>query len=147
MDNVFLYDIDDLKLSVEANIRLREVEAIKAEEIITEETEQLVRWYKSLDAVPMIVSLKEKAEAIREMEITRTLDKLSSLTPAEKEVVEALTHSIVNKLLHGPLTMLKEEAHATNGNMMMESVRKLFLLDEVKTTPQKNLPKAGEEKT
>jgi len=127
LDNVFLYDIDDLKLSVEANMRLREAERLKAEEIIAEETEQLVRWYKTLDAVPLIVALKEKAEEIRQTELTRTLDQLAALTPSQRTAIESLTLSIVNKLLHGPLIALKEEAHSNNGNLLFESARKLFL--------------------
>jgi glutamyl-tRNA reductase len=130
LDNVFLYDIDDLKLSVEANIRLREAERVKAEEIITQETEQLVLWYKSLDAVPLIMALKEKAEEIRQTELTRTRDHLSTLTPSQREAIEGLTLSIINKLLHGPLTTLKEEACSNNGNMILESARKLFFRED-----------------
>ncbi len=126
LDNVFLYDIDDLKLSVETNLRSREAEALKAEEIITEEVEQITRWFKSLDAVPMIVALKEMAEEIRVREIKRTLDRLGTITPEQREAIDGLTLSIVNKLLHGPLTTLKEEAHGNNGNLLLEATQKLF---------------------
>ncbi len=143
INNVFLYDIDDLKLSVEANIRLREAEALKAEAIVTEETEQLGRWFKSLDAVPMIVALKEKAEEVRQAEMARTLEKLSPLPPKVQEAIEGLTLSIVNKLLHGPLITLKEEANGTNGNMILEAARKLFLLDESKPRSRPADPKTG----
>ena len=130
LDNVFLYDIDDLKLSVEANIRSREAEALKAEEIIAEEVLQITRWFKSLDATPMIVALKEKAEAIRLAETKRVLDRLGTLTPEQREAIAGLTLSIVNKLLHGPLTALKEETHGSNGNMLLEATQKLFLLEK-----------------
>ncbi len=132
LDNVFLYDIDDLKLSVETNLRAREAEALKAEAIITEEVEQITRWFKSLDAIPMIVALKEKAEEIRISEMKRTLDKLGTLTPLQSEAIEGLTLSIVNKLLHGPLTALKEETNGNNGNALLEATQKLFLLGEKK---------------
>jgi len=132
LDNVFLYDIDDLKLSVETNLRAREAEALKAEAIITEEVEQITRWFKSLDAIPMIVALKEKAEEIRISEMKRTLDKLGTLTPLQSEAIEGLTLSIVNKLLHGPLTALKEETNRNNGNALLEATQKLFLLGEKK---------------
>jgi len=127
LDNVFLYDIDDLKLSVETNLRSREAEALKAEEIVTEEVEQLTRWVKSLDAVPMIVALKEMAEEIRIKEMQKTLDRLGSLTPEQREAISSLTLSIVNKLLHGPLTALKEETNGNNGNALLEATQKLFL--------------------
>ncbi len=137
LDNVFLYDIDDLKLSIEANIRMREAEALKAEAIVAEETEQLSHWFKTLDAIPMIVALKERAEQIRQTEITRTLEKLSPVSQELREAMEGLTLSIVNKLLHGPLTTLKEESHGTNGNQILEAARKLFLLEGVvKDDPQ-----------
>jgi glutamyl-tRNA reductase len=133
LDNVFLYDIDDLKLSVEANIRSREAEALKAEAIITEEVSQITRWFKSLDAIPMIVALKEMAEEIRAKEMKRTLDKIGTLTPEQSEAIDGLTLSIVNKLLHGPLTALKEETHGTNGNALLEATQKLFLLQKTPT--------------
>ena len=144
LDNLFLYDIDDLKLAVEKNIRLREGEALKAEEIVAEETQQWVRWFKSLDAVPMIVALKEKAEEIRQKEISRTLDRLSSmpLSPEQQEAIEGLTQAIVNKLLHGPLTTLKEESCDNNGSLVLEAAQKLFLLGGLK--PKENIPQEKE---
>ncbi len=128
LDNVFLYDIDDLKLSVEENLRAREAEALKAEEIVAEEVTQIIRWFKSLDAVPMIVALKEMAEEVRAKEMQRTLDQMGSFTPEQREAISGLTVSIVNKLLHGPLTALKEETHGNNGNALLEATQKLFLL-------------------
>ncbi|MBI3802541.1 MAG: glutamyl-tRNA reductase [Nitrospirae bacterium] len=130
LDNVFLYDIDDLQLAVETNLRAREREALKAEEIITEEIERFSRWFKSLDAVPMIVALKDRAEEIRHAEVEKILGKLGPITPAQREALEGLTLSIVNKLLHSPLTVLKEEMHSTNGNMILEATRRLFQLEE-----------------
>jgi glutamyl-tRNA reductase len=144
LDNVFLYDIDDLQLSVETNIRTREKEALKAEEIITEEIERFTRWFKSLDAVPMIIALKDRAEQIRLSEMGKISGKLGTLTPAQQEALENLTASIVNKLLHSPLTVLKEELHSTNGNMILEAARKLFDLDEAPHTPEKKIKSASE---
>jgi glutamyl-tRNA reductase len=144
LDNVFLYDIDDLQLSVETNIRTREKEALKAEEIITEEIERFTRWFKSLDAVPMIIALKDRAEQIRLSEMGKISGKLGTLTPAQQEALENLTASIVNKLLHSPLTVLKEELHSTNGNMILEAARKLFDLDEAPQSPEKKIKSASE---
>ncbi|HLG21535.1 MAG TPA: glutamyl-tRNA reductase [Candidatus Manganitrophaceae bacterium] len=131
LDNVFLYDIDDLQLSVETNIRTREKEALKAEEIILEEIQRFSLWFKSLDAVPMIIALKDRAEEIRRSELEKVLGKLGALTPAQRGALEGLTASIVNKLLHSPLTVLKEEAQSTNGNMILEAAQKLFQLEEL----------------
>lgn len=129
LDNVFLYDIDDLKVTVETNLESRKREALKAEDIISEEIEQFARWFKALDAVPMIVALKDRAEAIRQTEITKISGKLGELTTEQQKALEGLTLSIINKLLHGPLTALKKEVHSTNGNMILETTRKLFNLE------------------
>ncbi len=130
LDNVFLYDIDDLQVAVETNLESRKKEALKAEDIISEEIEQFARWFKSLDAVPMIIAIKDRAERIRLAELGKITSKLGELSPAQLQALEGLTASIVNKLLHKPLTVLKAEVHSTNGNMILEATRKLFDLKE-----------------
>ncbi len=139
LDNVFLYDIDDLQHSVQTNIESRKKEALKAEEIITEEITSFVRWFKSLDAVPMIVALKDRAENIRQSEIEKMANKLGNLSEIQKQALEGLTASIVNKLLHNPLTVLKKEVHSTNGNMILETTRKLFDLEALLDSEEKEV--------
>jgi len=129
LDNVFLYDIDDLQQAVESNIASRKKEAIKGEAIIEEEIKRFATWFKSLAAVPMIVALKARAEGIRQTELERVSGKLEGLSATQQKALEGLTQSIVNKLLHRPLTVLKEEVHSKNGNMILETTRKLFDLD------------------
>ena len=75
------------------------------------------------------MALREKAEEIRRGEIERTLSKWENLTPQQRESLEALTGSIINKLLHSPLVVLKEEAHSSNGNLYIDAARRLFNLD------------------
>jgi len=133
LDNVFLYDIDDLKMAVESNVRLREEEALKAEAIIGEEAERLSHWLKSLDAVPMIVALRDRAEEIRSAEIEKALGKIGGFTPEQKAALDSITTAIVNKLLHHPLTVLKAEAASANGNMVLEAARRLFQLQALPT--------------
>jgi glutamyl-tRNA reductase len=110
IDNIYLYDIDDLQGVVNTNIQERSREAEKAERIIGEEVESFLRWYNSLSAVPIIVALREKAEAIRREEFQKTLRKLDNLGEKEIKCIEALTNSIVNKLMHFPTAALKSEA-------------------------------------
>jgi len=129
LDNIFLYDIDDLQMAVASNLRSREQEALKAEEIITEEIDRFTRWFKSLEAVPMIIALRERAETIRRAELEKVAGKMGNLNTAQREVLEHLTASIVNKLLHKPLTVLKDEVNSRNGSMMLEATRKLFDLE------------------
>ena len=103
LDNVYLYDIDDLNSIVDANLSERRREAEKAEAIIAEEVDVFLKWQASLDAVPTIVDLRQKAEDIRKEELKKALNKLGSLDDNEIKVIEALTNSIVNKLLHPQL--------------------------------------------
>ncbi len=130
LDNVFLYDIDDLQLCVETNLQARKEEALKAEAILSEEVERFTQWVKSLDVIPMIVALKDRAEAIRQMEVEKVVGRMGAITPRERELLDGLTTAVVNKLLHDPLTALKEETYSSNGNLMLEATRKLFRLDK-----------------
>ena len=130
IDNVFLYDIDDLQLIVDANLEGRQKEALKAEEIVSEELTAINKWLKSLEVVPTITALRTKAEDIRRMEVAKFLAKLGELTPEQRETVEGLAASVINKLLHSPLVVLKDEARSENGALYAEAVRRLFNLDK-----------------
>lgn len=130
IDNVFLYDIDDLQSIVDTNLEGRQKEALKAEEIVSEELTTLNKWLKSLEVVPTITALRTKAEDIRRIELNKFLSKLGELTPEQRETVEGLAASIVNKLLHSPLVVLKDEARSENGALYAEAVRRLFNLDK-----------------
>ncbi|MDD5435540.1 MAG: glutamyl-tRNA reductase, partial [Nitrospira sp.] len=110
IDNVFLYDIDDLQAVVETNLKARREEADKGEQIVYEEVETYTKWFKSLEVVPTIVALRDKMEEIRKRELERTIGKLRSLSPEEMQVIEVLTNTIVNKILHGPLVALKVQS-------------------------------------
>ncbi len=129
LGNVFLYDIDDLQSVVENNLRNRQEEARKGEAIIDEEVDVFIRWFKSLDIVPVIVALREKMEDIRKRELEKTLGKLKGLSPEERQVIDALTTSIVKKILHSPLVTLKNSAQSSNGLLYVEAAKKLFDLD------------------
>ena len=135
IDNVFLYDIDDMHAVVEANRRTRKEEADKGEQIIVEEVETFSKWFKSLEVVPAIVALREKVEDIRRKELERVTDKLRTLSPEEIAAVEGLTNTIISKILHGPLVALKSEANSNNGLLYVETIKKIFNL-EVKVSDE-----------
>jgi len=139
--NVFLYDIDDLQAVVETNLKARKEEAEKGEKIVAEEVGKFTQWFKSLEVVPTIIALKDKVEEIRRKELERTMGRLRSLSPEEVQIIDGLTNTIINKILHNPLVALKLEAHSTNGLLYAEAVRKLFDL-EIKVS-EKETP--GEE--
>jgi glutamyl-tRNA reductase len=106
----YLYDIDDLEAVVEETLQGREAEFAKAEAIAVAEAERFRNWLATLDVVPTITSIRERAEAIRRGELAKASPRLAGLSEREREAVEALTSRIVNKLLHEPIVRLKETA-------------------------------------
>jgi glutamyl-tRNA reductase len=126
LDNAFVYDIDDLGQVVEANKKQREREAIWAEEIIQQEVQKSMRRLASREIVPTIVALEQRLESIRENELDRYRGRLSSLTPQQREAVDALTHGILNKILHGPITELKSGVGRPEQGSLVSLVRKMF---------------------
>ena len=104
----FLYDIDDLQSVVEETLTGRRGEAIRAEAIVAAEGERFRAWLASLDSVPAIASLRDRAEAIRRRELAKMSPRLAGLSERERHAVESLTNQIVNKLLHQPIMRLKE---------------------------------------
>lgn len=130
IDNVYLYDIDDLESVVESNIKERQKEAELAEEIIDEEIDSFTAWIRSIDVVPTIVALRERAEAIRKGEMDKTLSKMGGLSEKQVRQIEGLTQSIINKLLHTPLVTLKKCASDPDGGSHIESVRVLFGIED-----------------
>jgi glutamyl-tRNA reductase len=130
IDNVYLYDIDDLQGVAEANIKNRQHEAHKAETIVATEVEQFCRWYQSLELVPTIVSLQEKMEEMRKKELAKTLTALPKCSDKERRAMESLSEAIVKKILHGPITLLKKQGRNSEGESYVDVVKKLFRLDE-----------------
>jgi glutamyl-tRNA reductase len=106
----YLYDIDDLEAVVQETLQGREAEFAKAEAIAVAEGERFGDWLATLDVVPVITSIRERAEAIRRGELAKAGPRLSGLSEQEREVVDSLTSRIVNKLLHEPIVRLKEAA-------------------------------------
>ncbi len=129
IDNVFLYNIDDLEKVIEDNKEEREKEAIKAEAIVAEEVESFWKWIDTLSVTPTIVALREKAEAIRRQELEKTLSSLKDSPPQARAAMEALTTAIVNKLLHAPITYLKGHKVSDQNPLPIETLRRLFDLD------------------
>ncbi len=129
IENVYVYDIDDLQEVVDANRDRRAQEARRAEGIVEEEVLKFCNWYTSLDLVPTIVSLKEKFEEIRKRELSKALSSLVRITEKERKSLEALTSAIVKKILHDPITFLKSPDLNTNTTEYVDAVRKLFRLD------------------
>ncbi|MCW2277038.1 glutamyl-tRNA reductase [Heliophilum fasciatum] len=126
---VHLYDIDDLQGVIDQNLEERRNAAAQAEKIIEFEISQFMRWLNSLFVVPTIVALKQKGEQIREKELARALSKVKHLSEKEKKLIGSLASSIVNQLLHDPITRLREHAASPDGHLYSEVLQNLFSLD------------------
>lgn len=130
LENVYLYNIDNLQDIVDENMNARKKEAIKAEAIVEEEITRYTNWLKELEAVPTIVSLRTKAEEIMQAEMDGASAWLQKLDQDEQEKVRILMQSIINKLLHTPVTVMKEESSEFGSTGIVDAVRQLFRLDE-----------------
>ena len=114
VEGCFVYDIDDLQQVAAANLADRSREAAAAETIVSREVEKYHERLQSRDAVPAIKALQQQAEELRQAELVRSQSKLATLTPEQREAVEALTRSLTAKLLHPQLTALRESARPKN---------------------------------
>ncbi len=114
LDNVYLYDIDDLSGIACENAERRKQEMARAEAIVEDEQQRFDGWLVALRAVPTIRHLRARAEAVRSRELERTLGRLS-LDANSREAVEALSRAIVNKILHAPVTRLRDVAESEEG--------------------------------
>lgn len=121
--DVYLYDLDSLQAICDANLRERSEEAAKVRLLIDDEVTKFSRWWQALEVVPTITALRRRAERIRSAELQRALAKLSHLSERDRHVVQALAGAIVNKLLHTPITRLKEH---DEGRLYSIVLRELF---------------------
>ena len=128
LQNVYLYNIDDLARVADDHRAEREREAERAEEIVRSEAEALWRSLSARDVTPTIVALRGKLDEIRQGELERALASLESVGPTDRKVLEAMTQAIVNKILHGPTKALKEIAREEDGRAVevADTLHRLF---------------------
>jgi glutamyl-tRNA reductase len=126
IENVFLYDIDDLQtVAAQATVRRRE-EIPAAERIVEEETDVFWAWYGGLGVVPVIKEFRARMEALRAGEVERALRHLGHLAPEDRARVEQLSQALLNKFLHQPTLALKAAAEQGRGYGLLEALRRLF---------------------
>ncbi|WP_461209415.1 glutamyl-tRNA reductase [Desulfocurvus sp. DL9XJH121] len=132
LDNVYLYDIDDLKEVVEENLAQRRGEAIKAEAIVADETQAFGLWLKALDLKPTIVELLARGEDLGRRELAKTLKRLGpELSEGGEEALETLVRSLVHKLYHEPIDFLKRRTQESGkAGDFIGLTRRMFNLDE-----------------
>jgi glutamyl-tRNA reductase len=127
IENVFLYDMDALSAIVDKNLEKRKAEIPKVTNIIREEMIEFFHWYNSLEVGPTIHDLRESFESIRQQEVEKNINRFS---PHDRELVEILTKRIVNKILHQPMTALKQGSENGSGGketlLRISALRELF---------------------
>lgn len=127
LDNVYLYDIDDLQNVVERNLAKREQEVARVENIIAEEIATFSRWWSARQMVPMIRALKTFGEEIQARELQRLFNRLPNLSEHERRLIRASARVIVNRLLHQPVVGLKEASEqGSHGSVYADVMGKLF---------------------
>ncbi|MBF8264265.1 MAG: hemA [Dehalococcoidia bacterium] len=129
LENVCLYNIDDLQTCSQANLDERKREGLKVETIVDFEVARALRWWNNLRVKPTIIELRERSERVRMTELEKTLKKLPELTPEQQESLDAMTKAIIKKLLHNPTIFLKDE---DRGYRYLPVLREFFGLEDGK---------------
>ena len=130
LEQVFLYNIDDLQQIVKDNLTRRGAELARAEAIVEEEAARFAEWLRSRDVIPTVVALRQRFEAIRRAELQRLESKLSGLPPDARERVDEITRLLVEKLLLSPTERLKALDDETMLTVYSEAISRLFSLAE-----------------
>lgn len=130
LDNVYLYDIDNLKAVTGKNLEARRKELDRCYEIVDAGVTQFSRWLQSLIAEPTIVSLSHEFNTVRERELAKTLNALQHLSDSDREEIQYLTKRIVNNILQKPLTQIKQEVHHADHSSALQVLRRIFGLSD-----------------
>jgi glutamyl-tRNA reductase len=142
IDNVYVFDVDDLEAQVKEGMRARSQEVIRAEAIVDEELAAFRAWQRSADVKPVVLALRAKVKGALAAELDRSLaGKLKHLGDAEKAALFQLIEGATNRICHAPTTRLKDAASAGDADALVASVVELFELNEPATTVE---PAAGE---
>jgi glutamyl-tRNA reductase len=129
LDNVFLYDIDDLAAVVASNIERRQDEVPSAEAVIDGEADRYWNWLSGLAVMPVLTQFRQEMEALRERELLIAVRRMPDLTTEQRENIERFSRSLLNKFLHNPSIRLREAASNGRGLGVIDAAQYLFGLD------------------
>ncbi len=129
LDNVYLYDIDDLMHVVEMNKSERDKEAVKAQRIIAEETLKFGKWLTNMESTPTIVQLRAAIERQVRFEVEKTMGRFEAMDETSRQGLEKMIAAITGKVAYPPLHYLKDENHCISLPERIKIVRELYQLD------------------
>jgi len=129
LNNAYVYDVDDLQNIIDENIADRKKGALKGERIVDEGVIRFREWYDNLNVVPTIVSLRNKLRNIIEAEVFKTLPNVQSEQSVSDTTIQKMIDAMVNKIMHDPTRLLKQEGHHINKPVYLDLTRRLFKLD------------------
>jgi glutamyl-tRNA reductase len=132
LDQVFLYNIDDLQTIVNENMARRGAELAQAEAIVEEEVSRFTTWMQSREILPTVIALRQRFESIRQAELTRLEPKLSGLPPDTRARIDEITHLIIEKLLLTPTEQLKSVSDQAALVAYADALNRLFSLTEAR---------------
>jgi glutamyl-tRNA reductase len=130
LDNVFLYDLDDLRAAAAANLERREENVPAAQRIIDHEAQKFWDWVAGLAAVPVVRSFREEMERVRSTELAAAFRRLGPLSAEQAEMIEHFSKSLMNKFMHEPSVRLKAAAANGRGLGVVDAARYLFALED-----------------
>ena len=144
LDNIYLYDIDDLKEVVEDNMAQRQEEASKARTVVGLETETFGKWLNSLNLQPTIVDLVEKTEDVAHRELRKTLKRLGPVDEKTRKALETLVLSVAHKSMHEPICFLKRRTQEEgSAERFIDLARRMFNLDDETIPTEAHLDRKG----
>lgn len=135
LENVYVYNTDDLQGIVEFNRRQRAVEAEKAELIVDQEIGQFFAWLSALEVTPTIIALRSRFEEVSRSEMARTVAAWKELRPEDQKRLQAMTDAIIAKILHSPISLLKQNTQGNRSNLYVDALRQLFDLENEVDNP------------
>ncbi|MBX3249820.1 MAG: glutamyl-tRNA reductase [Myxococcales bacterium] len=143
LENVFLYDVDDLQKVAQENLEARRKSADAAERIVDIEVGEFEVWRRSLELTPTIVALRRRVEEVLAAELERTLPRLGGLDEKDRRALDKMVSAMASKLLHSPLVALKRSGGEPDGAALISATRALFALDEpAKAEPEEKVAPA-----
>jgi glutamyl-tRNA reductase len=130
LDNVFLYDLDDLRAAAAANVERREEDVPAARRIVAEEAQKYWEWVAGLTAVPVVREFRDEMDKVRNAELALALKRFGPVTDEQRETLEHFSRSLMNKFLHEPSVRLKAAAANGRGLGIVDAAKYLFALGE-----------------